>query len=432
MKTFAFVALIGAVLAHPHHDEKREELSIGEKFDEWHKKGKVWKTKHQEKRKERSERRQKQWDEFKEHAHERHEERQKKWNDFKEQAVPVIEELFDEVQEDLHELVDVIPAKFEKYHSLIEDLTDKPVEYHPNMGTKYMEYLTFWGKSYMTTEEFAARKALFIETDAIIEAHNKTDSRFKLGHNKFSDYTEHERSKLSGGAKKYNHVASGPMNVPNDGVPSSVDWRDQGAVTPVKNQAACGSCWAFSAVGALEGANFIKTGTLTSFSEQQQVSCNTSCYGCGGGWSYKAFDFWKSNNAFTEDAYPYTSGAGDSGTCEQASLVSTDVGTTGHFFVTEDNIDEMKAAVAQQPVSVSIEADKSVFQLYSSGVFDSTACGTNTDHATLVVGYASDSDGDYWIMKNSWGTSWGEDGYMRVAIVAGEGICAIQSSPVYP
>ena len=92
----------------------------------------------------------------------------------------------------------------------------------------------------------------------------------------------------------------------------------------------------------------------------------------------------------------------------------------------------MKAAVAQAPISVSIEADRSVFQQYTSGVFDSAQCGTRTDHATLVVGYASDSDGEYWIMKNSWGTFWGESGYMRLRIQDGVGVCAIQSSPVYP
>ena len=175
----------------------------------------------------------------------------------------------------------------------------KPVEYNPTMGTKYMEYLTHWGKSYMTTEEFQTRKALFIETDAIIEAHNKTDSRFKLGHNKFSDYTEHEKSKLSGGAKKYNHVATGPVNVPNDGIPSSVDWREQGAVTPVKDQGTCKSGWAFSAVGAVESAYFIETGTLTSFSEQQQISCNNDCSGCAGGYAYEAFYYLAVNEAIT-------------------------------------------------------------------------------------------------------------------------------------
>ena len=229
----------------------------------------------------------------------------------------------------------------------------------------------------------------------------------------FSDFTDHERKKLTG-QKPYTHVATGPMPMPNGGLPTNVDWRDKGAVTPVKNQAQCGSCWAFSAVGALEGANQIKTGTLTSFSEQQQVSCNSGCYGCGGGWSYKAFDFWQSNAAFTEDEYPYTSGTGNSGTCKQDELTATGVKTQGHFFVMADEVDQMKAAVVQQPVSVSIEADRSVFQQYTSGVFTSSACGTNTDHATLVVGYGTDAYGEHWIMKNSWGTGWGEAGYMRV------------------
>merc|ERR1719174_2226797 len=100
--------------------------------------------------------------------------------------------------------------------------------------------------------------------------------------------------------------------------------------------------------------------------------------------------------------------------------------------VDSDNVAQMKAGVAQQPVSVLVEADKSVFQMYRSGIFDNTACGTNLDHATLVVGYGSEAGQEYWIMKNSWGLGWGEDGYMRLAIVDGVGICAIQSAPLYP
>ena len=178
----------------------------------------------------------------------------------------------------------------------------------------YLNYLATFNKSYENQEEFAMRVNRYVEVDAFIQEHNQTNASYSVGHNQFSDWTEHERSKLSGGAKKYNHVATGPMEV-NGELPQCVDWREKGAVNPVKNQAACGSCWAFSAVGSLEGAHFIKTGELKSFSEQQQVSCNTECYGCGGGWSYKAFDFWKTNSAFLEDAYPYTSGSGDSGTC---------------------------------------------------------------------------------------------------------------------
>ena len=130
-----------------------------------------------------------------------------------------------------------------------------------------------------------------------------------------------------------------------------------------------------------------------------------------------------------ESSYQYTA---TDGTCAYSEAEASSVGVAAYSDVTSNNVAQMKAAVAQQPVSVSIEADKAVFQMYSSGIFDNTACGTSTDHATLVVGYGSDAGQEYWIMKNSWGSSWGEDGYMRVAIEDGVGICAIQSAPLYP
>jgi len=136
-----------------------------------------------------------------------------------------------------------------------------------------MEYLTLHGKSYITADEFHARKALYMETDALIKAHNETDSSFKLGHNKFSDYTEHERSQMLGGRPDMNK--KDPVWLESNGAPASVDWRNQGAVTSVKDQGQCGSCWAFSSTGALEGSHFIKTGNLISFSEQQLVDCAT-------------------------------------------------------------------------------------------------------------------------------------------------------------
>ena len=191
------------------------------------------------------------------------------------------------------------------------------------MAIQYMQYVAQHGKSYITEEEFSIRKAMYIQTDAIIEAHNETESSFKLGHNKFSDFTDAERTQLTG-ALKYNHVASGEQPLPNGGLPTNWDWRDQGAVSPIKDQGQCGSCWAFSAVGALEGANKIKNGNLTFFSEQQQVDCNSNCYGCGGGWSYKAFDYWQTNAAETEDAYPYTA---KDGTCVFDASQATDVTT---------------------------------------------------------------------------------------------------------
>ena len=155
------------------------------------------------------------------------------------------------------------------------------------IATKYMEYLAAHGKSYLTYEEFQARKDLFEKTDILINTHNaKSESSFTLGHNHLSDATEYERQALLGGKPDLEPKEPLILEVPNT---TSIDWRDGGAVTPVKNQGQCGSCWAFSSTGALEGSHFLKTGKLTSFSEQQLVDCATISagygnYGCRGGW----------------------------------------------------------------------------------------------------------------------------------------------------
>jgi len=299
-------------------------------------------------------------------------------------------------------------------------------------ATQYMEYLTIHGKSYLTSSEFEARKALYRNTDELIKAHNATDSSFKLGHNKFSDYTDFERKQMLGykpdSAPRKEPLWLEPTNA------DSVDWRTAGAVTAVKDQGQCGSCWTFSSTGALEGAHEIATGKLLSFSEQQIVDCANlkhgyPSFGCNGGNQSVAFKYLKSNKAELESVYPYTA---KNGTCQYNESSATAVNVSTYTKVTADNVEQMKAAVAKQPVSVSIEADKMVFQQYKTGIFDSSKCGTKLDHATLVVGYGSSNGTDYWIMKNSWGTVWGEEGYMQLQIVDGDGICGIQMGPLYP
>jgi cathepsin L len=154
------------------------------------------------------------------------------------------------------------------------------------VATQYMEYLSFHGKSYLTMEEFEVRKGLWTATDDLINEHNAMESSFKLGHNKFSDYTDFERKKMLGG--KPANDGKEPLILPETNA-ATVDWRTSGAVTTVKDQGQCGSCWAFSSTGALEGEHWLQTGNLVSFSEQQLVDCATSAagygnYGCGGGW----------------------------------------------------------------------------------------------------------------------------------------------------
>merc|ERR1712093_484343 len=200
-------------------------------------------------------------------------------------------------------------------------------------------------------------------------------------------------------------------------VPSSVDWTTKGAVTPVKNQGQCGSGWAFSTTGATEGAYQIATGKLQSFSEQELVDCAGSYgnQGCNGGLMDDGFKYLQAKGDELEASYSYT---GKTGTCNSAKQSAADgfkAGVvTGLKDVTSNDEAQMEAAVAKGPVSVAIEADQSGFQFYKSGVFSGT-CGDKLDHGVLVVGYGSDSGKDYWKVKNSWGTTWGDAGYIRMA-----------------
>merc|ERR1719183_386935 len=201
-----------------------------------------------------------------------------------------------------------------------------------------------------------------------------------------------------------------------------------GAVTPVKNQAQCGSCWAFSSTGSLEGAMFVATGKLISLSEEDLVQCNSiTDHGCQGGLMDNAFDWVQQNGICSEEAYPYTSGSGTTGTCKKTCTPIVTI--TGHTDVPSNDESALKAAVSQQTVSVAIEADKSAFQLYKGGVLDNSACGKQLDHGVLVVGYGTDGK-DYWKVKNSWGASWGEKGYIRM--VRGSNQCGIGNQPSYP
>jgi len=204
----------------------------------------------------------------------------------------------------------------------------------------------------------------------------------------------------------------------------------------VKDQGNCGSCWAFSATGTAEGFNFLKNGSLESFSEQQLVDCDTSWSpfypdkGCGGGDMAKALDYIRDKGVMSEKAYPYT---GLDGGCKYDTMApGLYRGIQGHHGVPVDDQDQLVAAIEKMPVSVGIAADE--IRLYTGGVFNNWNCGTMIDHGVLAVGYGKVGTQLFWKVKNSWGEKWGEKGFIRMERHAGygEGICAITQKANYP
>ncbi|XP_055332692.1 procathepsin L-like [Paramacrobiotus metropolitanus] len=303
------------------------------------------------------------------------------------------------------------------------------------------KFKSFHVKEYDGAEDPVRRKVYLRNSQRILQ-HNKEYAQglhsYKLEMNHYGDIEPQEFRKIMNGLKRnYNESKSTthslfltPSNVQ---IPDTVDWRQKGYVTPVKNQGQCGSCWAFSSTGALEGQHFKKSGKLVSLSEQQLVDCSGKYgnEGCNGGLMDQAFDYIKDNKGLdTETSYPYE--AKD----KKCRFKKDTIGATdsGHMDVTpigdEGKLKEAVATVG--PISVAIDASHETFQFYSKGVYDEKSCSSeDLDHGVLAVGYGTEDGKDYWLVKNSWGEEWGDDGYIKM-VRNKKNQCGIATAASYP
>jgi C1A family cysteine protease len=293
----------------------------------------------------------------------------------------------------------------------------------------FNSWMTEHGKEYETGDEQVFRFGVWKENLDFIHRHNKKNLSYKLGMNQFGDLTRDEWK------QRFGTLPSKPSTRPTTALPklktppTSWDWRTKGAVNPVQNQGQCGSCWAFTTGDSVSGIWAIKTGMLFPVSVQEIIDCSgpEGNQGCNGGLVDQAMQWVIANGGICDwQEYAYTAETGT--TCMSTNCTNV-AKITGYVDVTSGDENALMAAVYAQPVSTAVEADQQVFQFYTSGILDDPSCGQNIDHGMTIVGWGTEAGKDYWILRNMWGTSWGEQGYIR--LVRGKNECGLAVSPTY-
>merc|ERR1712241_503765 len=307
-----------------------------------------------------------------------------------------------------------------------------------DLSSEWGQFKVKFSKTYDSMEEEGIRRSIWEKHHAYILEHNKAyamgESTFFLGENEFMDMHNDEFVQKMNGYQGRSGPSNNLVHTNNEvtDLPDTVDWRDKGYITPVKNQKQCGSCWAFSTTGSLEGQWFKKTGTLPSLSEQNLVDCSRKQgnQGCEGGLMDNAFSYIKQNGGIdTEKSYPYK---GTNGKCHftKANIGANDTGYVDVKAKDENALQEAVATVG--PISVAIDASHMSFQLYAGGVYHNWFCSeTRLDHGVLAVGYGNYEGKDFWMVKNSWGPTWGLKGYIMMSRNRHNN-CGIASQASYP
>ncbi|KAJ4916796.1 Papain family cysteine protease [Raphanus sativus] len=307
----------------------------------------------------------------------------------------------------------------------------------------FEQWMSQFSRVYNNEDEKQRRLEVFKKNLEYIEEFNtKADQSYKLGVDEFTDQTDEEFLATHTGLKGLNvtslsevvdeSMSSWKWNDSNiiGSFSRSKDWRLEGAVTPVKHQRECGGCWAFSAIAAVEGLSKITRGSLISLSEQQLLDCDKTNNGCRGGQMHKAFNYIAQKGITGEDEYPFLE---EDGTCQFENEAVMKI--SGFQFVPPNNERALLEAVSRQPVSVAMNGDAKSIIRYSSGVYNEPDCGIGITHAVTIVGYGESPEGTkYWLVKNSWGENWGDDGYIRIRrdVEWPEGMCGLAQYACYP